>query len=247
MKMIFGCLIGLIVILLFLLYLVLGMVRVSVLDRRNHRKEELAFYSKNAKTGQTVFLGDSITQYCPVEEVYAQYMAQSGSRVYNRGIASETSEDVLKRLDSNVIALKPAKLVILLGCNDIGKKISAEQTVSNVEKIIEKVREGNPDVHIILQAVYPVKESGNPLPAQILVGSRTCEKIKKLNIGLKELAERQKIVFVDLTDVLADSNGQLKEEYTADGLHVNEQAYQQIAAQIIPLLCAGKGKKNEEL
>lgn len=230
------CLIGVIVVLGLALYLALGMFRVSVLDRRDRRKEELAFLGENGKQGQTVFFGDSITQYCPVEEVYAGYTEWSGSLVYNRGIASETSEDARKRLESSVLALKPARLVILLGCNDIGKKLPASQTVNNIEQIIEKTRQQNPDVFIILQAVYPIRERVKSLPARLLIGSRTCEKIRALNGELEKLAKRQKVTYLDLTDLLADEQGQLKQAYTMDGLHVNELAYRQIAAWVIPLL-----------
>lgn len=230
------CLIGVIVVLGLALYLALGMFRVSVLDRRDHRKEELAFLGETAKQGQTVFFGDSITQYCPVEEVFAGYTERSGSLVYNRGIASETSADALKRLESSVLALKPARLVILLGCNDIGKKMPASQTVDNIEQIITKSRQQNPDISIILQAVYPIREGIQSLPARILIGSRTCEKIRALNTELEKLARRQSVAYLDLTDLLADERGQLKQEYTMDGLHVNELAYRQIAARMMPLL-----------
>ncbi|MGM9588218.1 MAG: GDSL-type esterase/lipase family protein [Candidatus Limivicinus sp.] len=230
------CLITVIVVLGFVLYLALGMFRVSVLDRRDHRKEELAFLGEQAKQGQTVFFGDSITQYCPVEEVYASYTEKTGSLVYNRGIASETSEDALKRLDSSVLALKPASLVILLGCNDIGQKMPASQTVNNIEQIIVKTRQQDPDVSVILQAVYPVRESVKSLPARLLIGSRTCEKIRVLNGELEKLAKRQHVAYLDLTDILSDEGGQLKQAYTMDGLHVNELAYRQIAARVMPLL-----------
>jgi hypothetical protein len=38
------------------------------------------------------------------------------------------------------------------------------------------------------------------------------------------------------TDKLKDKNGNLKEEYTFDGLHVNALAYEIIAEHVIPLL-----------
>lgn len=230
-----------IIVLAVLLYLELEMFQISVLDRRNRRHEELAFLSQDANCGQTVFFGDSITQYCSVEEIYASYTAKCGQQVYNRGIASETTEDALKRLESNVLCLRPGTLVILYGCNDIGKKIPADRTVQNIEKIIVRMRESNPGVRIILQAVYPVRETGNKLAAKLLIGGRTCEKVRKLNRALEEMADRMEVPFADLTDVLADENGQLKAEYTADGLHVNEKAYRRIAEKIIPLLLAEGG------
>lgn len=238
------CMAAVILVLAVLLYLELEMFQISVLDRRNRRHEELAFLSRDAECGQTVFFGDSITQYCPVEEIYASYTAKCGQRVYNRGIASETTEDALRRLESNVLCLKPGTLVILYGCNDIGKKIPAARTVQNIEKIIVRTREVNPEVRILLQAVYPVRETGNKLAAKLLIGGRTCEKVRLLNRALEEMADRLEVPFADLTDVLADESGQLKAEYTADGLHVNEKAYRRIAARIMPLLLAKGGSSH---
>ena len=50
------------------------------------------FTSANATslTGQTVFLGDSITEYYPVAEAYGSFTQKTGSLVYNRGISAET-------------------------------------------------------------------------------------------------------------------------------------------------------------
>lgn len=234
------CLLIVIAVLAGLLYLIIGIFRVSVLERRNHRHEELEFLGKIGISRQTVFFGDSITHYCPVEEMYAEYTQRSGLRVYNRGIASETSEDALRRLDGSVLALDPMNLVILLGCNDIGKKIPIAQTIRNIEEIITRTRKKNPGIHIILQAVYPIREMGNSLPAKYLIGGRTCKKIRTLNKELKALAERQRVQFVDMTDLLAGEDGQLKQEYTMDGLHVNEQAYQKIANRLISVLETGK-------
>lgn len=87
------------------------------------------FTSANATslTGQTVFLGDSITEYYPVAEAYGSFTQKTGSLVYNRGISAETSGHMKDRLNDTVIPLRPRNVVMLIGTNDIGQGVPEEE------------------------------------------------------------------------------------------------------------------------
>ena len=60
-----------------------------------------------------VFLGDSITDYYPIDELY------DGMPVVNSGIAGYTTEDILNNLDNMVTIYNPTKVFILIGTNDM--------------------------------------------------------------------------------------------------------------------------------
>ena len=49
--------------------------------------------------------------------------------------------------------------------------------------------------------------------------------IINLNLSLKELAKDFFLQYIDLFSHLSDSQNQLDERYTLDGLHLNGQAY----------------------
>jgi hypothetical protein len=69
----------------------------------------------NNETGAVVFLGDSITQgWNSIARIFPDI------KVVNRGIGGDTTRGVLYRLNADVLALKPAAVVLLIGINDIG-------------------------------------------------------------------------------------------------------------------------------
>ncbi|MBQ3447361.1 MAG: hypothetical protein IJG37_06945, partial [Synergistaceae bacterium] len=74
------------------------------------------FRAMTRRTGGIVFLGDSITDFLDFDEFLPSH------HVINRGIAGDTTHGVLYRL-GEVISLRPRKLFILIGTNDIPHKL----------------------------------------------------------------------------------------------------------------------------
>ena len=57
-----------------------------------------------------------------------------------------------------------------------------------------------------------------------------------MNKEYTKLCEKYNCVWLDFTDELKDENGNLKKEFTFDGLHINAHAYEIIANHVIPML-----------
>ncbi len=52
------------------------------------------------------------------------------------------------------------------------------------------------------------------------------KKIKQLNEGLKQVAAKYNVPFIDLyNEVFVDEKGQMRREYTTDGLHCKPAGY----------------------
>ncbi len=64
----------------------------------------------------------------------------------------------------------------------------------------------------------------------------TRKKIAEMNKEFHKLCDKHNCVWLDFTDRLKDEWGQLKSEYTYDGLHINAKAYEIVAECVIPLL-----------
>lgn len=182
------------------------------------------------KMGQTVLAGDSITEILNHTELYADYTSKSCLAVYNRGISGDTSDRLLERFESNVLALQPSNIVLLIGTNDYNYGLPMQDTVDNIEKILAMISEKCSGANVILQAVYPVNGKLSKYNKKKNV------KIRELNKKLKPLTERYAAVFLDLTEVLSDKDGDFKAEYTYDGLHPNVFGFEKVVEKVIPLL-----------
>lgn len=162
-----------------------------------------------------VFLGNSITEAGPWSEVLP------GINVINRGISGDNSWGVLNRLNQ-VIATKPSKIFLLIGVNDLKRGVPVEYVVKNYDRIAAAIKATLPKTKLHLQSVLPVHE---PMLANIYAKISN-EKIKQLNEGLKQVAAKYNMPFIDLyNEVFVDEKGQMRRDYTTDGLHCKPAGY----------------------
>ena len=159
-----------------------------------------------------VFLGDSLTDNCEWGELL------QNPAIKNRGIAGDTTEGVLNRLDE-IIAMKPAKLFLLIGTNDLLYGRSVADTVVSYEKIIERITQTLPKTKIYVQSLPPTSFKLNNYV-------KSNEEIIDLNQNIKKLANQYHVQYLDLYSVLVAGNGELDGDYTTDGLHLNSKGYE---------------------
>ena len=196
------------------------------------KKNNYSFLNKkHTMENQTVLLGDSITDFFNWYELFYDFSKSSGQAVYNRGISGDTTDRLLERLQENVLDIKPKNLVLLIGTNDIGRGLPLSLSIENLENIINATKECCPDINFIIEAVYPINEN-----MRDMFEKRSNNKIGEMNKEFIRICEKYDCVWLDFTDKLKDENGNLKKEYTYDGLHINAQAYEIVAENVIPLL-----------
>ena len=207
--------------------------KITEYDReKNTKRENYRILNKEyALKNQTVLLGDSITDFFNWYELFYDFSKISGQAVYNRGISGDTTDRLLERLNENVLNIEPKNVVLLIGTNDIGRGLPLSMSVENVSKIIENTKKVCSDINFILQAVYPINRG-----MRDKFEKRSNEKIDIMNKEFIKLSEKYDCVWLDITDKLKDETGNLKKEYTYDGLHLNISAYKIVAENIIPLL-----------
>jgi len=203
---------------------------IGALTRLYKKQMDNAFLelSKVAKPGGIVFVGDSITDFFRLNEFF------HGIYVINRGIGGDTTDGVLKRLNESVFALLPSKVFLLIGTNDIGENKSDEHIIRNIREIIDRIREKCPETQIYLQSIYPVSRVNDKKINKYIVGRRTNERIRRINGELKKIAREKDIVYIDVFSHLTDENGNLKLEYTVEGLHLTIEGYRVCADVLRP-------------
>ena len=206
-------------------------------DQRISKTNAYTALADIAPQQATIFFGDSITELCPIQEIYADYIEETGIAMLNRGISAETTETMLERIEENVLILKPRNLVMLMGVNDLAENTSYDEIVNNIQKMIQLTKQKSPQTNIILQAVYPINVSDRTsFYQQFQIGDRSNDEINELNEKLEQMAQEENITFLNVNHLLTDEKQELKAEYTADGLHPTIEGYLAVKDEIIQVL-----------
>jgi lysophospholipase L1-like esterase len=183
-----------------------------------------------AKPGSIVFLGDSITDFFRLNEFFPEVY------VINRGISGDTTDGVLRRLPESIYELSPSKVFLMIGTNDLANKKSVEYISENIKKIISEIKENSPQTKIYLQSVYPVSLLKDKKIKRFIVGKRNNDDISRLNSILKTMADEMEITYIDVYNHLVDESGNIKTEYTVEGLHLTIQGYSVVAGVLRPYI-----------
>jgi lysophospholipase L1-like esterase len=178
--------------------------------------------------GRVVFLGDSITDAWKL----AQYFP--GKPYVNRGISGQTTPQMLVRMFPDVIALKPAALLVYAGTNDIAGNTGPE-TLTMIEDNLQAITElaQAHGIKVVLCSVTPVSDYTRKQTLQ-----RPPSDILKLNDWMRGYAARANAVFADYYAAMVDETGMLKQGFSGDGLHPNDKGY----ALLVPVAEAAIAK-----
>lgn len=210
----------------------------QMLRDQQEKLERFRILNQNAKKGEILFTGSSLMEQFPVNEL----LMTRGMRqvVYNRGIGGFTTEDMLRNMEEMVFAVKPRKIFINIGTNDIGSQgYRLEKLMENYGKIITQIRERLPEAEIYMMAYYPVNET-DKLPegewAKTMFLTRTNENISIANKAVEELAGRMGCHFINVNQGLTDEVGKLKKEFTVEGIHMYANGYEVVLENMRPFL-----------
>lgn len=182
-----------------------------------------------AVKGQTVFAGSSLMEFFPIHELQQAFGPSFVS--YNRGAAGFVTRELLASLEECVLELEPSRLFINIGTNDIGEPdYELPGLVARYEEILKQVRERLPDCRIVTLAYYPVNAEAefpgvDRAAAQDLFSRRSNQAIQQANQAVADLAHRLNLEHIDVNEGLADEAGNLKKEYTMDGIHMYASGY----------------------
>lgn len=192
------------------------------------------------KDGDTiVFLGDSITQGGGRPEGYVTlFQAFCGVngyevKVINSGISGHKSNDMLARLQRDVLDHKPTWVSISCGVNDVwhgAKGVSLPDYKKNMTEMIDRCRAAG--AKVVLLTSTPIREKlDNP----------ENKKLAEYNAFLRDLAKEKKLVLCDLNKVFTEWYGKKLNDnllMTTDGVHMNGRGNRLMAREIIKALGA---------
>ena len=192
-----------------------------------YRSENAAVGPPAAGEDRVVFMGNSIT------EGWARYFATTfpGKPYIGRGIGGQTTPQMLVRFRQDVIALKPAVVVILAGTNDIAGNTgpsTVEMIQDNLASMADLARANG--IQVVLSSVLPVYDyPWRP-------GLEPAPKIVALNSWMKQYAATHGAVYLDYHSAMADQRNGMRAELASDGVHPNEAGYRIMASLVEPAI-----------
>ena len=167
---------------------------------------------------RVVLIGNSITEGWPRLD---SAFFQTGPYAYvGRGIGGQTSGQTVLRFRQDVLDLKPAVVVLLVGTNDVAENngpYDPQHTLNNLMTMVELAQAHR--VRVVLASVTPAAEF--PWRKGLAPGP----KIVALNQQIKAYAAQQKCGYLDYHTALADEQQGLKKGYGNDGVHPNLAGY----------------------
>ena len=202
-------------------------------ERRRKLIESYGQLNAFAKKGQIVFAGSSLMERFPLGELKQDL--DIPQIIYNRGVGGFTTEEYYQVLEPCIFALRPSKLFLNIGTNDMAQEgFSVEKLRQNYTRILKKIRENIPDCQVYLMAYYPVNdvEAFEETCEPVSFLSRNNGNIRASNQMVEELAKEFGFHFVDVNQDLCDGAGRLRKELTQEGLHLWPKAYEIILGRL---------------
>jgi len=165
---------------------------------------------------KAVLMGNSITDNWA--KFHPEFFTENN--FVGRGISGQTTEQMLCRFQSDVIALRPKMVIIMAGTNDIAMNngyIAREHILQNIQSMCELAKYHH--IKPVLCSCLPAagfKWRPNLSPAPEII---------RLNEMIKAYAKANKIKYIDYHSALKDEIGGLPKKYAKDGVHPNMEAY----------------------
>lgn len=179
-----------------------------------------------ADSGAVVFLGNSLTQYFEVAEFFPD------QKVKNRGIHGDQLGKLLQRLRP-IAALRPAKIFIEIGINDVEQKVPTDTVLHMYSRLLDSLKSNCPQSQLYVQSLLPVADTSVYLPSYC--SPAVNKTVVNVNSALQNLSAQKNCVYVDVHSRLLQ-NGQLHPAYSVDGVHLSGEGYKAWADVLRPLV-----------
>ncbi|EGD57254.1 lipolytic enzyme, G-D-S-L [Novosphingobium nitrogenifigens DSM 19370] len=164
---------------------------------------------------RAIFIGDSITEWWLTT---SPGMFAGG--IVDRGIAGQTSPQILLRFYQDVVRLHPRVVHIMCGTNDVAGNTgpTSPEDYANAITAMADLAKAN-GIGVVIGSIPPAS-AFNWRP-----GYRPAPQIAALNTWLKIFALQRGFVFADYYAAMVGPDGGMKPGLSGDGVHPNAAGY----------------------
>jgi lysophospholipase L1-like esterase len=188
----------------------------SVGNEERNKEYRISIFEQFSPEVDIVFAGDSITQAGEWTDFFPNH------KIANRGVGSDTTHDLLQRLDS-IISVNPRIVFVMIGINDIVSGRPLDDILVDYYSVIQSLQQRN--IQVIIQST---------VQCQTFICKQHSHKVNHLNVALERFAHEHDIIFVRLEKLSKDTG--LNYLFTYDGIHLNGRGYQEWVKTLLPIM-----------
>lgn len=171
----------------------------------------------------SLFVGDSravgLKEYAALEGV--EWFCDVGMSSANLGGKSIAVGDREKMsLDELLQNTQYRKIYLMMGINEIGNHMPT--TVQKHRELVERILQLQPDAEIFIQANLHVSKIRNDRGDSVNNAA-----IDRFNAQLSEIAEQERVYYMDVNPIFDDATHSLRSDATGDGVHPYAKHYAQ--------------------
>ena len=187
---------------------------------------------RSGRRPETVLMGDSLFEHWRIE-----YPDLFGKDLVNRGISGQTSQQMLLRFESDVVALRPRIVHILAGTNDMvapAGGTSLDLLEANVRAMAD-IADAN-GIAVVLGTLPPSDDAR--LPPELGTGRW----LVRYNRWVRDFARERGYPVADYHGAVTGPDGAMRKDYFVDPLHPGKAGYRAMQPALDDALARARGR-----
>ena len=194
---------------------------ISNIERKKDTDEKKKDVENNIDKNY-VFVGDYYIDKYNFDNLDYYYVKSSNNDL--------TTGKLLDDMKKMIYDFNPSIVFIQVGSNDLKDNRSIEDITNDYKKIIDNIKDNRPYAKIVINSLLPINKDNDDFDSD-RVNDSYSDDVVKLNSELKKLADDKNIDYIDLYNVLSEDN-KLKDDYTDNGIDLNDDGYKKIEIEI---------------
>ncbi|QLE59350.1 SGNH/GDSL hydrolase family protein [Nostoc sp. TCL26-01] len=181
-------------------------------------KQEAKVATEKRPQHLTILVGDSLSLWFPVE------LLPEDKNWLNQAISGETSNGLRQRLNlfDNT---QPEAIFLMIGINDLIRGVGDEVILDNQQQMMNYLRKTHPQAKIFVQSILPHGGEEATWEGREKLLAIPNSRIRQLNQQIQNIATKEGVRYLDLYSLFTNQKGNLRQEFTTDGLHLSPAGY----------------------